>query len=167
MSRLPRLRSLALLALVAGAFVGADASAKKPKPAPVEAAKPERTPAQSYRHEAFELLGHHMKAASLVAKGGVDRPGDVAMHARAMFDIAATLGELFPEGSGPEVGRTDALPAVWAQPDLFAEKVKAFQAATAELVVAAGSGDAEVVKGALGATGAACGSCHEVFRADD
>jgi cytochrome c556 len=71
--------------------------------------------------------------------------------------------KLFPAGS--DKGDTKALPTVWSDMAGFQAASKAADAAYTQLATAAGSGDLAQLTAAFGATGKACGACHEKFRA--
>lgn len=154
-------RSLALLVLL----LALPASADKPKKGDDA---PTRTPIQHYRHEVMEATGAHMGATKAIVKGEVDRPArDILAHATALNETAHIFGELFPEGSGPDAGKTDASPAVWEKPDEFQAANTAFLEATAKLMEAAKRNDMDASKAAFGEVGKSCGGCHKVFKADD
>jgi cytochrome c556 len=142
--------------------------AKAPAAEPTPTTEPARAPIAEYRHTVMEGVGDHMKAISMVVKGKVDRPiGDVALHAEAMVQVSRTFTELFPAGSGPDAGPTDALPAVWDNPDEFATRNQTWSEAAAKLAEVARTGDLEATKAQFGALGKSCGGCHETFRKKD
>ncbi len=124
-----------------------------------------RTPIQQYRHQIMELVGDHTGALGDIIDGEVERPNrDVIGHATALYELAQIHRDLFPEGSGPEVGRTRALPAVWELPDDFKKANKAFVRSTSRLVEAAKDGDKKRIEDAFGKVGESCGGCHKTFR---
>lgn len=128
--------------------------------------KPET--AYVYREQVFGGFAKHMKAAGMIVKGEVDRPGDLPMHADALAAYAGVIPSLFPAGTGPDaLPKTEALPEIWATPDAFSEKAKAFDAAVAAFAKAARGTDADATKKAYMAVGASCGGCHDSFRKGD
>jgi cytochrome c556 len=60
--------------------------------------------------------------------------------------------------------KSAALPAVWDKAAEFKQAAERLENETAKLVQVAKSGDEGAVKAQIGATGKACGGCHENFR---
>ena len=72
---------------------------------------------------------------------------------------------MFPAGSGPETGVTMTAKAeIWTNASVFAEKVKALQAAVQGLATAAAGGDAAAIGRGRRPIGQACQGCHSEFR---
>lgn len=159
------------LALGTSALAGDKKKGKAAEPAPAAAPAAEEAPPPGvvvYREAIFSSFGTHMKSMSLIAKGKVDRPArDLAVHAQAIASGAALLPALFPEGTGPDAVKTEALAAIWTDGAGFAAAAEALQAEATKLVELATAGDLDGAKAQLGNVGKACGSCHESFRADD
>jgi cytochrome c556 len=88
--------------------------------------------------------------------------GHAEHHAVAFERMAQALANAFPEGSGGEGSR--ALPAIWEDRDDFMDKVTAIQTATARLVTASRTGDAEQIGTAMQGVRATCGGCHNTYR---
>ncbi|WP_428649957.1 c-type cytochrome [Roseibium sp.] len=111
-------------------------------------------------------------ANAAAALGGGMMKGEVAYSPVAGKSVIATLraaslsyGSFFPEGS--DQGNTWAKPAIWEDPDGFAAKLTAFQAATAKANAASGKegpADLEAFKAAVGPVFGICKSCHETYR---
>jgi cytochrome c556 len=108
-----------------------------------------------------------MTMANLIAKGEMGRPSDLLLHAQAMHDLANTIDELFPAGTGPDATKTDARPEVWARSAEFATACQKLETETGKLVEMAKAGDLAAAKTQLGAVGPACGDCHDVFRVEE
>lgn len=111
--------------------------------------------------KAFKTISDQLKASE---------PDMAAIQAAAASVPVESEGmaDWFPAGTGPDSGvKTDALPAIWEQPDLFTEKLSDFQMAAGALATAAETGDLAVIAPAFATTGGTCKSCHEKFRADD
>ncbi len=115
-----------------------------------------------YRQAAMKALGSHMGSIAAIAKGEVGHAGHMAGHAAAIDALASMTGDVFPEGSGGDATR--ARDEIWRDAAGFEAAVKAFQAAAAKLLEAAGAGDAGAVGAALGGVGRTCGGCHRAFR---
>ncbi|WP_272986880.1 MULTISPECIES: c-type cytochrome [Hyphomonas] len=111
--------------------------------------------------KAFKTISDQLKASE---------PDMAAIQAAAASVPVESEGmaDWFPAGTGPDSGvKTDALPAIWEQPDLFTEKLSDFQMAAGGLATAAETGDLAAIGAAFATTGGTCKSCHETFREDD
>lgn len=123
-------------------------------------------PHVAYRHLVFESAAKHMKMSGMIAKGEIDRPGDMIHHATALNGLAQDLVALFPAGTGPDKVKTDAKAEIWTKGEQFAAAATAFKDSSAALVEAAKTGDKAKFGAALGKVGESCGGCHETFRAE-
>lgn len=112
-----------------------------------------------YRQSLMQAFRMHMGGVG-AALGDAAPMGHAVHHAEAFHGMALALANAFPAGS--EGGRS--LPAIWSDRNGFMNRVTAIQTATAELVEAAESGDAEAIGAALQAVRGTCGSCHNTFR---
>ncbi|WP_162933330.1 c-type cytochrome [Sulfitobacter mediterraneus] len=112
-------------------------------------------------------------AFNISVLGGMAK-GDVAYDAEAASAAASNLAALaqmdqsrmWPQGSdnealGPET--TSALPAIWQPGSTAAEKGMALAEAAIAMEQSAGAG-LDALRGAIGAVGKSCGSCHESYR---
>lgn len=118
-----------------------------------------------YRKAVMKAIGGHMGAISTILKTDAGDIKDATVHADAMAGLAKVTATMFPEGSGPMDGETEALPAVWEKPAEFKEVTMAFVAATEKLAMAAKSGDKGEIGAALGMVGKdGCKACHDNFR---
>ena len=79
--------------------------------------------------------------------------------------LAPRLLSWFPQGTGPQVGKTRAKPEIWQKPEDFALKAHDFQRAAQEFDVAAKSEDTGQVKMTFDALGKTCKACHDLYRA--
>lgn len=117
-----------------------------------------------YRHVVMEAIGNSFGALALVFTNRVERPDELAVHARALAESASLIPGLFPEGS--EGG--DALPTIWREPGKVNQAAEETVRTTAELAAAAESGDRAAIAKAFKAAGDSCKSCHERYKeADD
>lgn len=115
------------------------------------------------------LMGGMGGAAGLTAgvmKGELDYSpaiGKAAISTAAA--VAAAYPDFFPEGSGE--GDTTAAPAIWEDPEGFAEEISKLQeATTAALEVSGRNGpaDAESFTEAMKPVLGTCKGCHENYR---
>ena len=113
-----------------------------------------------YRHHTMEAIGGHMQALSDILRGKVSHKDHLSVHAAALASLAEITPTLFPSGSGD--GKTEALPAIWENPEDFAERLDAFREAANGLRAAAETGDD--VAAATQKLGQACKGCHDNYR---
>ena len=129
--------------------------------APTTAAAQDGSAVVQYRQSLMEAFRTHMGGVR-AALGDAAPIGHAEHHAVAFERMAQALANAFPAGSAGEGSR--ALPAIWENRDDFMNKVSAIQTATAGLVTATGSGDADTIGAALQAVQGTCGSCHDAYR---
>jgi cytochrome c556 len=120
------------------------------------------------RHEHFEALGKAFKGLGDELKKDTPRIEAIRSDAAAINGYAGQIRSWFPAGSEPQDHvKTDALEAVWSQPDEFGRAAAKLADAAAALNAAAQSSDLAAVRGAVPPLGAACKGCHERFRHKD
>lgn len=150
MRKLSCLAALSMIALAAGA------QAPGPKPEQVIA----------YRQSLFKTIGWNFAPMGAMVKGS--KSWDAAEFKRRSIAVAfaaVQLDEAFAAGSD-RGAVTDALPAIWENPDDFAAKLKAFRQTSNALRIAAAGGDQDRIKAAFGELRQTCGDCHETYRAE-
>ena len=125
-------------------------------------AEPTAEDALDYRKAVMTALRGHIGASSMIARGLVDDEGHLVGHAEGLASGAKELHRVFPEGSN--VGESEALPAIWQQPDAFAAAIAKAEEATAAFVAAAKSGDREAIGAAFRNVGMSCRGCHDNYR---
>ena len=114
---------------------------------------------KDYRHHTMEAIGGHMQALFDILRGKVDHSEHLSVHAAALAELAEITPTLFPPGSGDD---TEALPAIWENPEDFAERLDAFKEAASNLRDAAGTGGD--LRAAAQQLGQACKGCHDSYR---
>lgn len=129
------------------------------------AAAPTAEDTIKYRNAVMSSMAAHMNALTLIVFDKVDGADYAQSHADAVANASAELDVLFPEISRD--GETDALPAIWKNPDEFATAVADAQAAANDLRTAVGGGDRKALMAALAGAGKSCKGCHESYRAED
>lgn len=137
-------------AVIAAAVFAADA--KSPKEV------------QHARHEHYEELGDSFKSVRDLSKAST--PDWAALEKAATEVNAASVDQQqwFPKGSGPEAGKTRALPEIWSKPAEFTDAQKKFSDAAAKLLAAAKAHDTGAVQLAFKDVGGSCKNCHDTFR---
>ena len=73
----------------------------------------------------------------------------------------------FPKGTGPEAGKTRALPEIWNKPSEFAAAMKMFEERAPNVLAAAKTKNVEAVTKAFRELGGACKNCHDNFRSPE
>ena len=121
--------------------------------------------AKDYRSAVMTSLRGHIGASSMIARGLVENTGQLLGHAQGLSNGAAELKNLFPEGS--DVNESEALPAIWSEPEKFSAAIDAMVAATAAFESAAASGDSAAIGAAFREVGMSCRGCHDNFRRSD
>lgn len=118
------------------------------------------------RHEGFEDMGASMKAINGELKGDKPDIAKIDKNAEIIAALALKVPGWFPAGSGPEAGKTDALPYIWKNPEKFAKANDDFVAASKALAAATKGTDVAAIQKQFMAVKETCGSCHDSFRAE-
>ena len=122
---------------------------------------------QKARHEHYEELGDAFKVVRDQTRTDSPDVAKIKTAAKVVSSAAAEQEKWFPAGSGPEAGKTQALPAIWSKPAEFKAAMKLFSDAAPKLHAAANSGDVPAIKTAFGDVGKSCKNCHDSFRAKE
>lgn len=117
-----------------------------------------------YRQGVFKAVGGQMASMGAILKGQVQMDKFV-VHASGMAALADVVPEIFPASSGD--GKTEALPAIWENPDDFQTKVDEFVIAAKAIGEVGGSGDMSLIGPAMNRLGGTCKGCHDDYKADD
>jgi cytochrome c556 len=130
----------------------------------VYAATPQE--AQKARHEHYEELGDAFKAVRDNSKGD---PNWAALEKASQTVVDASIDQQkwFAKGTGPEAGKTRALPAIWTKADEFTAAQKMFSERAPKLLAAVKAKDAAGVQAAFKEVGGSCKNCHDTFRAPE
>src|SRR5262245_39728163 len=129
------------------------------------AATPSET--QKARHEHYEELGDAFKAVRDNSRGGSPDWAALEKAAQTVVDASIDQQRWFPKGTGPEAGKTRALPEIWAKPDDFTAAQKMFTDRAPKLLAAVKAKDGPGVQAAFKEVGGACKNCHDTFRAPE
>jgi cytochrome c556 len=120
------------------------------------------------RQDLMETQKDAMKVMGDMARGKV--PFDAGAATKAANEIGSTakkIPDLFPEGSGGEANKSDALPAIWEKWERFKANADDLASASDALAKALGDSAGAEWKPAFQKVGEACKSCHEDFRKKD
>jgi cytochrome c556 len=136
--------------------------------AAVQAATPASpAEAQKVRHEHYEELGDAFKAVRDASKASTPDFAALEKAAQIVHQASINQQQWFPKGSGPEAGKTRALPEVWSKPEDFTAAQKMFSDRAPKLLAAVKSKDIAAVTAAFRDVGGACKNCHDTFRAPE
>ena len=116
-----------------------------------------------YRQAVMKSIGGHMSAMGTILKEQVHLE-DLALHAEGLAGLAEIAPEVFPAGSGVE--KSKALPAIWENPDDFADAMNRLIEASDEMARAAKTGEMSEIGPAIQALGGSCKGCHDDFKAE-
>ena len=151
-------RKLVLPLALAAAFTGAQGVAQAADPADTI----------EYRQAVFQVTKNNFGPIADMLKGKIEYDqAAVEKHAAVVQTMSTLVGDIFPEGSDPLAGETNALMEIWDEPDAFADKVAEFEETSLALVEASKSGDKGELAAAVKDVGASCKACHDDFRRDD
>ena len=119
-----------------------------------------------YRRNVMKAIGGATGDIVMILKGQVPFGADhVVAEAEAIHALSKVVPSLFPKGSGPEAGDTNALPAIWERPDDVKALIEKLQTESAKLVEVAKGGDMKAIGDQATVLGKeACGACHHDFR---
>lgn len=118
--------------------------------------------AYEHREEAMEAMGKMAKTIGEMLKGTTEFDAAAANAALAHAkDELTDFASYFPEGS--IVGKSEASPKIWEDPDGFAAAVEKVQADLAA-AVAANPQTKQEVQAAFGQVAGNCKACHEKYR---
>ena len=120
------------------------------------------------RQAQLKKMGKAFKSISDQLKASEPDLAAIQEAAASVPVESAGMADWFPAGTGQDSGvKTDALPAIWDDPEDFAQKIADFRAASDTLAATAAAGDIAAIGEAFGNTGGTCKSCHKSYRADD
>jgi cytochrome c556 len=123
------------------------------------------TPAEviAQRKALMELQG-----ATAIGMVMAMKAGDTARLAKLAEPLAGSakvLPSFFDKGTGPEAGKTAALPAIWEKWDEFKAAAAKLETESTKLADAAKEGNQAAVTAQFKALASACDGCHDNFRA--
>lgn len=118
------------------------------------------------RHEGMEAVGKANKTLRREITAGSPNMAAIRGASATMATLAGRSARWFPNGTGPDVGKTGAKPEIWQKPADFAAKTRDFQAASRALHQAAVRGDMTAVKASYGKLGGTCKACHDAYRSE-
>jgi cytochrome c556 len=118
------------------------------------------------RHEGMETIGKNFKAIHRELDAGSPDLAVIRSSAKSIADLAIKASGWFPQGTGPDVGKTGAKPEIWQDPKDFAAKFAAFQKAAPAFAAATSGNDIAAIKAHYADLGGTCKACHDKYRSE-
>jgi len=115
------------------------------------------------RQSVMTLQGKYFGPLAAMAQGKAPYNADIVKRNAAFLDNLTRMPWDTFDPSTKDV-KSNALPAIWEQPDKFKEAASRLENEAQKLYQVSQSGDENAVKAEIGAVGKACGGCHESFR---
>ena len=144
--------------------VEATESAATPAPAP--ATKEEAMKVMHERHEGMEQIGKSAKTIKRALDSSSPDVAEIQKAAATIAELAAKSPNWFPQGTGPELGKTGAKPEIWQNYPDFVAKDREFGRAAQTFDAVARSGDLSQIKAGFADLGKTCKACHDKYRSD-
>jgi cytochrome c556 len=118
------------------------------------------------RHEGMETIGKSFKALNRELTAASPDLAVIRSSAKTIAALSQKASGWFPQGTGPDLGKTGAKPEIWQNQEDFIAKLHNFQAAAKTFNAAAASGDLNAIKARGGDLGRACKACHDKYRSE-
>jgi len=118
------------------------------------------------RHEGMEHIGDAAKLIGRELKADAPDLAKVRDGAATIAKLAPEVTGWFPAGTGPDIGKTRAMPEIWQKPADFAAKRDAFQKQAQVFNAAAQGSDLAATRAAFAELGKTCKACHDPYRAE-
>ena len=116
------------------------------------------------RHDHYHDMGKAMKGIGDQLKASSPSVETIQRNAALIAGYGPQILTWFPEGSGPDAGRTRARAEIWSDAATFRQRAQAFEAESARFNAVAQTGDLAAIRAAQPALGTACKDCHDRFR---
>ena len=120
------------------------------------------------RHEGMETIGKNFKVLNRELNGSSPDLAAVRASAATINQLAHNASSWFPEGTGPDVGKTGAKPDIWLPQNKadFATKLHNFQVAAPRFNATASGNDLNATKASFAELAGTCKACHDKYRMD-
>jgi cytochrome c556 len=120
------------------------------------------------RHEGMETIGKNFKVLNRELNGSSPDLAAVRASAATIKQLAHDASGWFPEGTGPEIGKTGAKADIWLPQNKadFAAKLHNFQIAAPAFNAAAAGNDVGAIKTRFAELAGTCKACHDKYRMD-
>ena len=120
------------------------------------------------RHEGMETIGKNFKVLSRELAAASPDLASVRSSSATVTKLARQASAWFPEGTGPEVGKTGARPEIWKPENKadFAAKLHDFQVAAPRFNAAVSGSDVGAMKASFHELSGTCKACHDSYRSE-
>jgi cytochrome c556 len=118
------------------------------------------------RHEGMEQIGKSTKTIKRALDSSSPDVAEIQKAAATIAELAAKSPNWFPQGTGPELGKTGAKPEIWQNYPDFVAKDRDFGKAAQTFDAVARSGDLSQIKAGFADLGKTCKACHDKYRSD-
>ena len=140
--------------------------AQAPTPAAAPATKEAALEIMHERHEGMEQIGKSTKTIKRALDSSSPDIAEIQKASATIADLSVKSAKWFPQGTGPDAGKTGAKPEIWQTHDDFVAKDRNFAAAAKALNAAATSGNVEAIRSSFGDVGKTCKACHDKYRSE-
>lgn len=118
------------------------------------------------RHEGMEAIGKAFKAIHRELDAGTPDLAVVRASAGKIAELTHKASGWFPQGTGPDVGKTGAKPEIWENPQDFATKLHNIQVSAQAFNKVAAGNDLTAIHASYADLGKNCKACHDKYRAE-
>jgi cytochrome c556 len=120
------------------------------------------------RHEGMETIGKNNKVLVRQLNGGSPDLATIRAAAASIAKLSKEASGWFPEGTGPEAGKTGAKPDIWKPENKtdFAAKLHDFQIAAPALANSTAGTDVNAMKARFKTMAGTCKACHDKYRSE-
>jgi len=118
------------------------------------------------RHEGMETIGKANKALHRELDASSPNLAVIRGAARQIAGLSVKASGWFPQGTGPDVGKTGAKPEIWQDPKDFTAKLHNFQAEAKAFNAASSGNDVALIRTQYGNLGQTCKACHDKYRSE-
>jgi len=120
------------------------------------------------RHEGMETIGKDFKALRRQFDSATPNLALVRTASGQIAGLSREASGWFPQGTGPDIGKTGAKPEIWLPENKadFAAKLSAFQRAAAAFNATTTRNDVAAMKARYADLGGTCKACHDKYRMD-
>ncbi len=136
---------------------------------PLAAIAQEQNPAVTARQGQFQIMALNIGVLGQMARGNTDYDAETAQAAANNLLTMSQIDQRFhwvPGTDNESIEGTRALPAIWEEGSQVIAIWGRFGEGAAALAEVAGDG-LDPMRAALGPVGAACGDCHDDYRAEE
>lgn len=119
------------------------------------------------RHDGMEQIGDETKRVTNQLKSASPDVAAIQQSAAKIAELAPKAQTWFPEGTGPDVGKTRAKAEIWQKPEDFLQKAQDFERTAQAFNAAAQSGDLQRIRSSFADLGKTCKACHDSYRSPE